>query len=306
MATVMGGGSRIRTNTPADNAYYALMQSNTNIQESQLRLSTGKRINSAADDVAGYITSRSLKARNVSLKSALNAVGDAQNVSSITMDALDNIDNLLTKIKDAASSASAGALATDEKVALAKGAYRLVEQIQTVVDSSVFGGKDLLKGSYSGSWTIGFDSANTPLRLSFDMSTASTNVDYVNLNSKTTDAFAGISGLNLTDLNSVTSSSLGVFAESNISTTLTSISSALNSLAVFSSQVGGIHNRLTSQSDLLQSQITNFKAAISRIEDTDIAQEQLNLVKNQFLQQSSLISLSQANQNPSSFLQLLR
>jgi len=63
---------------------------------------------------------------------------------------------------------------------------------------------------------------------------------------------------------------------------------------------------LQSQEDLLRSQITNYKAAISRIEDTDVATEQLELVKSQFLQQASLISLAQANQNPQAFLQLFR
>jgi flagellin-like hook-associated protein FlgL len=57
---------------------------------------------------------------------------------------------------------------------------------------------------------------------------------------------------------------------------------------------------------VLKSQITNYKAAISRIEDADIATEQMELIKSQFLQQASLISLAQANQNPQQFLQLFR
>jgi len=150
MPTAISGGGRIRTNTPAENAYNALMKSNNVIAQSQLRLSTGKRINSAADDVAGYITSRSLGARNGALKSALKATGEAVNVSAISMDALDNINTLLTNIKDSAAQASSGALGTDEKVALAQGAYRLAQQIQFVVDSTVFGGSQLLQGSFAG------------------------------------------------------------------------------------------------------------------------------------------------------------
>jgi len=67
MPTAISGGSRIRTNTPAENAYNALNRSNNNIANAQLRLSTGKRINTAADDVSGYITSRALQARNGAL-----------------------------------------------------------------------------------------------------------------------------------------------------------------------------------------------------------------------------------------------
>lgn len=99
MATPISGGSRIRTNTPAENAYNALKASNDNIALRQLRLSTGKRINSAADDVAGYITSKSLAARNTSLKSALKSVGEAKNVTAIVQDALDNVSLLLNDIK---------------------------------------------------------------------------------------------------------------------------------------------------------------------------------------------------------------
>ncbi|MCS7303355.1 MAG: hypothetical protein NZ606_07985, partial [Candidatus Kapabacteria bacterium] len=95
MPSAITNGARIRTNTAAENAYNALDSANRNIALRQLRLSTGKRINSAADDVAGYITVRSLGERNSSLKAALNAVGDAMNVANIAQDGLDNITNLI-------------------------------------------------------------------------------------------------------------------------------------------------------------------------------------------------------------------
>lgn len=310
MPTVFSGESRIRTNIPSLNAYNSLISTNNDIALRQLRLSTGKRINSASDDVAGYITSRSLTARNESLTSALNSVGEAKNVTALTQDALDNINGLLTKIKESASTASNGALGTDEKVALAKSAYRFTEQIQFVVNSTVFGGKQLIDGSFSGNWTVGYNSSNGLLTLEIDLqnnTTAATkfNLDAAfNLNATSTSNFAGVTGLSLSSLNSVSSTNLGVFSETAIATTLTSLASAIQNVSKVASYVGGIENRLGSQEDLLRSQITNYKAAISRIEDADIATEQLELVKSQFLQQSSLISLAQANQNPQSFLQL--
>ena len=170
MPTALSGGARIRTNIPAENAYNSLVQSNNDISNRQLRLSTGKRINSAADDVAGYITARSLLARNGALKTAAKATGEAINVTAITQDALDNINSLLTNIKDASATASSGALGTAEKVALAKGAYRLSEQIQFVVDSTVFGGSQLLQGSYSGDWTVGYYANNNLLTIGVNLS----------------------------------------------------------------------------------------------------------------------------------------
>lgn len=322
MATITGD-SRIRTNIGAENAYNALLSASQKIATSQLRLSTGKRINSASDDVAGYITARSLNARNGGLKSSLLSVGDALNVTQMAQDSLDNINDLLTKIRDAASTASSGSLGTDEKVALAKSAYRLAEQIQTVVDQTIFGGKQLLGTTFSGDFVVGWNNTNTtPLKISIDLTT--TNTDFntesasgtvsnnFNVNGTSATAFAGVNGFSLESLNEVSATSLGIFAAENeagtagIDTTLTSLSIALNNVTKVTSYLGGIQNRLESQNDLIKSQLTNYSAAISRIENTDIATEQLDLIRNQFLQQTSLISLSQANQNPSQFLQLLR
>jgi flagellin len=311
MPTAISGGSRIRTNIPAQNAYNALSSSSNNIALRQLRLSTGKRINTAADDVAGYITSRALQARNGALKSAQNSTGDAKNVTAISQDALDTINTLLTQVKDAAATASSGALGTDEKVALAKGAYRLAEQIQFTVNSTVFGGRELLKGAFSGDWVIGYDYQNNLLTIGIDLSKGNVS-DFNVLNAQEFDLnatedvanFAGVSGLNLSDFNSVAEEDLGIFSSDNIGTTLTSLASALTNVNKVASYLGGIQVRLDSQDELLKSQITNYKAAISRIEDTDVAVEQLELIKSQFLQQASLISLAQANQQPQSYLQL--
>lgn len=309
MPSAISNGARIRTNTPAENAYNSLESANRNIATRQLRLSTGKRINSASDDVAGYITSRSLQARNGTLKAALNAVGDATNVTNIAQDGYDNVNSLLTQIKDSASAAASGALGTDEKVALAKAAFRMTQQIQTVVDSTVFGGRQLLNGGFSAEFVIGSNAANTLLTLQVDLTTSNGDFNVssnnFNINSNVAD-FAGVTGLNLQSLDSVSNSDLGVFSNANIQTTLQSLSAALNNVNKVASYLGGVTNRLGSQEESLKSQITNYNAAISRIEDTDVAKEQLELVRSQFLQQASLTSLAQANQAPQSFLQLLR
>lgn len=310
MPFAIGGNSRIRTNIPAENAYNSLEVSNRSISLRQLRLSTGKRINSAADDVAGYITSRALMARNLSLKSAMNVVGDAKNLSNILMDSLENIGEQLQKIKESASNASSGIMGTDEKVALAKAAYRIAQQITTVIESTVFGGTNLLDGTFSTDFVIGSKADNKLIKLDINMN--KDNIDFNIQSGKdfllidTHSDFAGISDFNLSALNNVSSSDLGIFSSANITNTLTSISLAINNVSKVASYVGGIVGRLDSQEDLLKSQIVNYNAAISRIEDADVAKEQLELIKSQFLQQTSLIALGQANANPQSFLQLIQ
>ncbi len=310
MPFAVGGNARIRTNTPAENAYNALETSNKDISLRQLRLSTGKRINNAGDDVAGYITSRSLQARNGALKSALFTVGDAQNVCNIIMDSLDNLNELMQKIKDATAQAASGALGTDEKVALAKAAFRLTQQVQTVVDSSVFAGAQLLDGNFTANFIIGYNAANSLLTLTIDMKTnnADFNVESnnFNVNSLNTNYFGGVTNLDLSTLDDVTATNLGIFSTDRIGTTLTSLATAINNANKVASYLGGISNRLSSQEELIKSQIVNYNAAISRLEDADVAKEQLGLIKSQFLQQASLASLTQSNQNPSAFLRLIQ
>ncbi|HPP39134.1 MAG TPA: flagellin [Candidatus Kapabacteria bacterium] len=310
MPFAIGGNSRIRTNIPSENAYNALEVSNRDISLRQLRLSTGKRINNASDDVAGYITSRSLIARNGALQSALNTVGDANNVANIVMDSLDNINELMIKIKDATAQAASGAMGTDEKVALAKAAYRMAQQIQTVAYSTVFGGAQLLSGTYTANFLIGLDARNTLLSINIDMRRE--NIDfniesnYFDVNSLQTNMFGGITGLDLRLLDNVSINDLGIFDIGKIDVTLTSLANAIENINKVASYLGGISNRLSSQEDLLKNQIVNYKAAISRLEDADVAKEQLQLIKSQFLQQASLVSLSQSNQNPTAFLRLLQ
>lgn len=310
MSFSTGGNSRIRTNIAAENAYNNLEVANKAISDQQLKLSSGKRINNASDDVAGYITSKSLHSRNSALKSALNAVGDATNVGNILMDALDNISTVLSQIKDSASNAASGSLGTDEKVALARAAYQLSQQIQTVADTAVFGGQQLLTGNFSSDFIIGSKANNDLLRITLDMS--STNADFnvsthnFNINAMDVSSFGGVSNLDLRMLGNVSANNLGIFSRDKIQTTLISLSNALDNINKIASYMGGVVSRLTSQQNLLNGETVNYDAAISRVEDADVAQEQLTLVRAQFLQQASLTSLAQANQNPSSFLQLIR
>jgi len=333
MATAVYGGGRIRTNIPAEMAYNALNDAGRQISNSQLRLSTGKRINSAADDVAGYITSRALQSRNGALNSALLAAGDAKNVTSITQDALDQIGELLTQMKQITASAQGGAVGDEEKVALAKAGFRLAQQIQFITDNTVFGGKQLLSGDFEGDWITGYTAKNDTLKINlnlkadlndnaefsaigiaqnFDLNatTGNTAGSSVSAAGSAATTFAGVTGLNLMDFDQVTETNLGIFAEGTgagqIEDTLKKLTEAITNVSKVSSYLGGVQVRLNSQEQTLTSQITNYRAAISRIEDADVAQEQMNLIRNQFLQSASLTSLAQANQSPNQFLQLLR
>src|SRR5690606_11595780 len=105
-------------------------------------------------------------------------------------------------------------------------------QIQTVVDSTVFGGKELLNGSFSGDFVIGFGESNSLITIAVDL-TSTNNTDFntdisFELNSDTATAFAGQTALDLSDLDDVSNADLGIFAADKIQATLTSISGALD------------------------------------------------------------------------------
>ncbi len=305
-----GSNSRIRTNIASELAYNAMSSANKQISKEQLRLSTGLRINNASDDVAGYITARALESRNGIIKSSINIVGDAQNVANISMDAYENIADMIKEIRKHTATATSGAMGTNEKVALSKAAYRMAQQIQTIVDSSVFGGRQLIDGTYSANFFVGTNSQNSLLTISINLKDDNSEFDVnspsFDMNAMNISNFGGVTGLDLRELNNVTSNDMGIFSDTNIGLTLTSLANALDNVTKVNSYLGGIYNRLSSQEDVLQQQVVNYDAAISRIQDTDVAKSQLVLIREQFLQQASLTSLSQANQNPSSFLQLIR
>lgn len=255
MPTSVGAQSRIRTNSPAEMAYNAMTLANKDIARSQLRLSTGLRINNASDDVAGYITSRALKQRNGVLNASLKIAGDARNVANISMDAYENISDLVREIRNHTATATSGAMGTAEKVALAKSAYRFAQQIQTVVDSTVFGGQQIIDGTYSANFFVGTNATNNLLTIQFDLTSSNFEFDVesgnFNTNSLFTDNFAGITGLDLRQLDLVTSDSLGVFDDDTIGVTLTSLALAIDNITKVGSYVGGIANRVDSQEDIL-------------------------------------------------------
>lgn len=315
MPTIISNGSRIRTNISAELAYNFAQKASSDLAQNQLRISTGQKINSASDDVSGFITAGALTARNGALKSALRSAGEAINVVSIAQDSYDNINQLLSDLKNSAATASNSSLGTDEIVSLGKASYRLAQQIQFVVDSSVFSGKQLLYGNFSAQFNVGNNGNNDILSVNVNLSAdnADLNVESRNFkvfsivdnqNGSSVSNFAGVSNLDLSVLNNISNDSLGIFANDIIKDTITSLSDAIQNISNVGAYLGGVQMRLESQNEISSSQIVNYNSAISRIKDSDIAQEQLNYSKNAFLQNSALNSLTQANLSPFNFFRL--
>jgi flagellin len=269
-------GFRIATNVGAMNAYNALNSINQQLQTAQLELATGKRVNSAGDDPAGYTIGQKLQARSAGLSQALTNVGDAQSILSTAEGGLQAINNILVNVKTLVTEAGNAGLGSDELQAIVTQVNDYMNEIGQTISQTKFNGKALIDTTFTGqSFQVGADSGDT---LSVSISTA---VDSSNLG-----------------LNSISTA--------NIASALSSVDSAITTVSAVLQYVGSLESRLSFKSQVLNSSITNVDAATSGIMDADIAKVQVNATKLQILQQTATVQLAQANSLPSGVLRLFQ
>jgi len=271
-------GFRINTNVGALNAYNALMDINKQMGTHQLALASGKRINSVADDPAGFTIARKLQARSRGIAQALNNVGDAKSVLSTAEGGLQTISDILVSIKEKVTQATNGSLGDKELEAINTQVGDFGKEIDSIISQTKFNGQQLLNNAYtSKTFQIGADAADT---LTFGLT-------------------ATISSANLGIAN-ITTANIGS------ATTLSSVDGAIDKLSTQLQAVGSLLDRLSFKESNLNIQATNMDAASSQIYDADMAKEQLNLTKLNILQQTAVSQLTQANSAPNVVLSLFR
>jgi len=275
-------GTRINTNIAAMNAYNALNEINRELGVHQLRLATGKRVNSVSDDPSGYTIAKKLQARSRGLAQAINNVGDAKNVLSIAEGGLQKINDLLVSIKEQVTRAVNGGLSDDELQAIATQINDYMSEIDDIVRQTKFNGMQLLRGAGGGDWAAGRDfqvgsDAGDTLTVRFDITVDST----------------------LVKSSAVTTSDL-------VSSFITTVDTAIKTVTEQLQYVGSLINRLDVKEANLIVGMTNTEAAASRIFDADIAKEQVEVAKLMILQQTATAQLAQANVSPQGVLALFR
>ncbi len=274
-------GGRINTNISAQQAYSALNAISREHGVHQLRLATGKRINSASDDPSGYVISKKMEARMRAMTSAVDNVGDAQSVYGVAEGGYQTIADILVSIKEKQARAANGAMGVNELDAIASEINSLASEIDDINLQTKFNGVALFKqtsGStlYSTNFQVG-ESSSEKLLVDFTAVTGAT---------------------------SLLSVAAGSVTSANISTL--NVDTALNTVNTAIGQIGASVNRLTIKESNLSTAITNTEAAKSRIMDADVAKEQIQVSKLQILQQTSTAQLAQANSAPQNFLALFR
>jgi flagellin len=275
-------GLRISTNVASLNAQKNLIGTNRGLQTAMERLSSGNRINKAADDAAGLAISENLRGMIRGYRQANRNANDGISLVQIAEGSLNEVSNMLIRLRELGVQASSDTIGDTERRFLDVEYQQLKSEVQRITDSTNYNGYDLLNGS-GGVIDIQVGVKNNPFldRLSFNASAANSTLEALGLTAET------------------------VATKEASQMTLTRVDDALTSINAIRANFGALQNRLYSVSQNLQVADENFSAANSRIRDTDVAAETAEMTRNNILLQAGISVLGQANNAQQMALKLL-
>jgi flagellin len=285
-------GLRINNNIAAQNAYRNLSVTDSQMSKSLEKLSSGFRINRAADDAAGLSISEGLRSQIGGLKVAVRNAQDGISVVQTAEGALTETHSILQRMRDlSVQAASTGSQDSDARSAAQTEFAQLNSELDRIATTTAFGGQKLLDvsgGGYSGTFQVGANTAGA------DQIT-------VNLGTAAFGAGSAVSGFDSAGLGvgSLDLSTAGTAA-------IAAIDSAIKGVSTARATLGAYQNRFEHTINNLNVAVENLSASESRIRDTDMASEMVSFTRSQILTQAGTSMLAQANQAPQNVLSLLR
>jgi flagellin len=269
----------VNTNVSSLNAQRQLFDSSIKLSTSFERLSSGFRINRAADDAAGLQITDRLTSQVQGLNQAVRNANDAISLAQTAEGALGETTNSLQRIRQLAVQSQNGINSSADRTALQAEVSALKQEISRIGTDTQFAAVDILSGTFSAAFLIGANGGQT-----------------ISVNLSRSGGY-GTSGLSLAN------TSVATVGEA--SAALTAIDSAISTIGGARADLGALQNRFQSTIRNLSNIAENLSGARSRIRDTDFAVETAELTRNQIIQQATTTVLSQANQRPQAALQLL-
>ncbi|MGO4228716.1 flagellin [Arthrobacter sp. YAF34] len=294
-------GMMINTNTMANNAYRNLNNTQDAVSKSMEKLSSGLRINRAADDAAGLSISEGLKSQvNASAVAGRNAQ-DGISAIQTTEGALTEVTSILQRMRDLAVQGSNDTNNSDARDAIGKEGIALGKELDRLTNGTNFNGIDLLKGKNG----TGVDPVAGTLSIQVGTGVSNTN-DIIKVT--VGDVATAVNGALPADVLSDPTSNAGfdVSSSTNAQSTIGRIDTAIKNISAQRADLGATQNRLEHASKTLQVSGENLSAASSRITDTDMAQEMVKFTKANIMSQAGTAMLAQANQSGQGVLSLLR
>lgn len=274
----------IRTNVASLNAQRNLGQTQSSLDTSMSRLSSGFRITKAGDDAAGLGISTKLEAQIRSYNQASRNANDGVSVIQTTEAALNEDANILTRLRELAMQSASDGIGNTERGYIQKETDQLVSEVDRIANVTKFNGTSLLDG--------------TAATLDFQVGVDGTTNDRISFS--TLDARSAATGLNIATL-----SGTGVSTKAAAQTALATIDNAIKTVSDNRATLGAAGNRFQSAISNIQSFSEAISAANSRIKDVDVAEETSAMARANILQQAGVSVLAQANQQPQLALKLL-
>jgi flagellin len=265
---------RINTNIESFDAHRQLEGTNMKLQKAMQRLSSGYRINTAADDAAGLAISEKLRAQISGLAQANRNAQDAVSLVQTAEGQLNEVHAMLQRVRELAVEYKNGTLSTQDQMAIQSEINQLASEIQRIGTSAQFNGIPLLNAQVTVTFQVG---ANDGEDISITTATL--------WGSAVTSLAFDLQVTNTADISE--------------------IDVAINSISAMRAQYGAVQNRLEHVINNLTIYEQNLTASESQIRDVDMASEMANFTKLQVLQQAGTSMLAQANQEPQSVLKLL-
>ena len=289
---------RINTNVSSMVAQEANTQNNIRLNSTLEKLSSGLRINKAADDASGLAIADKLRTQSSSLGQAVRNGNAAITMTQIADKAMAEQSNILDIIKTKLVQASTGTTTTEGIAAISADIKKLAEQLENIAENVNYNGQKLLEGVASGVATV----------KTFQMGEFSGDVIQLGTTGATIAASGAIqatwSGLGGTVITSAGALSIATNAEA--SALLDDIDTALETLNTMRSTVGSTQNRVESSVRNLNTTVTNLKAAESIIRDVDYAAESAKFNKLNIIAQAGTYAISQANAAQQNVTRLLQ
>lgn len=304
-------GLRIMTNTQALVAQRNLSINTEANSQSMEKLSSGFRINKAADDAAGLAVSEKLKADIRGLSVAKRNASDGVSLVQTAEGGLNEVGNILIRLRELAVQAASDTIGGTEREFLNKEFGQLKEEVTRITRTVEFNGTPLLMGDIENApEALRTKANNYPLEIQVgknfiadvDGQGSSQPVNTIRLDLTSINATVGEGGLNLGE---AADEGAQVLTRESAQGSLSTLDDALTKVSGYRAMLGSIQSRLGSTINNLSIQTENMTAANSRIRDTDFAEESAKLTQTSILKQAGISILSNANQNPSAALRLL-
>ncbi|GAA6203419.1 MULTISPECIES: flagellin [Thalassotalea] len=299
----------VNTNISSLNAQRQLSNSSNTLDTAFQRLSSGLRINNAADDAAGLQISNRLTGQINGLTQGNRNANDGISLAQTAEGAMDEMTNMYQRIRTLAAQAANGSNTTSDRAALQLEMRQLGEEVNRIAGDTSFGGTNLLDGTFSAEFQVGADSGQVismtmTAVTSFDGSAVSlTSFKMCDLAAAASDIAGTSAGAPAASFANLTSMSFTSIDKAQ--SILAGVDAMIGAIDAKRAELGAVQNRFSSTIRNQSNIIENLSAARSRIQDADFATETATLTKAQILQQASSTILSQANQRPQAALSLL-